>query len=197
MEKQLAEYLNTFPIPDDYTNTQCIICLDNFDLESENKFIRLPCECSNSIYHINCLNEWLDSKPDKNYCVQCKKKFEAPENLHNSITSEQLNQNNQINQVSQINQDSQHTIGELATGVMIYNQKNKIRLEYSLIKFTTHMVLNTILNLINFAYICGIKTTIQLRVLALFFLIKILYNFVSCSNISKIIIWTALILNYF
>ncbi len=239
MEKHLTDYLNTFPVPDDYIDSQCLICLENFEPESGNKFIRLPCECSNSIFHISCIIKWIMSGSNKNYCVQCKKEFELPEfnsrkssnnltnstdltnqnittNLINDITSvinlrnrleRELNisdrENNnillRISLSSVVHPENNSTISSSNNSTVnssnileleslrerIEREKNNIKMEYTSGRLFNHVIFNVTVNLINFAYICGMKTNVSQRILAMFYFLKILSNFVIASNFNK------------
>ena len=37
--------------------------------------VQLPCECANSVYHINCITQLLKSGQNKNFCPHCKRKY--------------------------------------------------------------------------------------------------------------------------
>ncbi len=234
MEKHLTDYLNTFPVPDDYIDSQCLICLENFEPESGNKFIRLPCECSNSIFHISCIIKWIMSGSKKNYCVQCKKEFELPEfnsrkssnHSGNSTNQTNLNEENTtnslINDITSVinlrnrlerelnisdnnnnnilltislnsivhpeNNPTFNTNNSLELESLrerIEREKNNIRMEYTSGRLFNHVIFNVTVNLINFAYICGMKTNTSQRILAMFYFLKILSNFAIASNFNK------------
>ncbi len=85
----LEDYFETFPIPKITESKNCSICLEDFDIESGNKYVNLPCGCSGSTLHIKCIVQWIKSGPNKNYCVQCKKKFEIPILQNQQIQSNQ------------------------------------------------------------------------------------------------------------
>jgi hypothetical protein len=53
MDNHIITFLQNFEKPDEsfLKDKECLICLENFDLES-NKIVKLPCECSNSVYII-------------------------------------------------------------------------------------------------------------------------------------------------
>ncbi len=240
MNVLLTKYFSDFPIPEKFDESNCLICLEEFDLESEKKFISLPCGCSNCIYHIDCLVKWLDSGINKNYCVHCKRIFEIP-NLTNTnpnkiiISNNTTNSNesneqelehlsrirdrlqievnsqqqnnfetnisvNRINQMRlriqleqilqpiQINESETIQVQNISLRDIddrIREQKNIIRFEYTFTKFAFHMFFNTIINLINVGYICGIKTDIGLRILGLLFFFKMFFNFVSGTKMTK------------
>jgi hypothetical protein len=56
------------------TDKECLICLESFDIESQ-QLVQLPCECANSVYHINCITQLLKSGQNKNFCPHCKRKY--------------------------------------------------------------------------------------------------------------------------
>ena len=53
------------------TDKECLICLESFDIESQ-QLVQLPCECANSVYHITCIINFLKSGQNKNFCPHCK-----------------------------------------------------------------------------------------------------------------------------
>lgn len=240
MNDLLLNYFNEFPIPKKFTEFNCIICLQEFDLESGKKFISLPCECSNSIYHIDCLVKWIQSGVNKNHCVHCKRTIETPtltnsNNLNESKEeTEQITrindrpqresdyrQNNfennnliidrnnqiilriQVEQITELIQIEQNNtelntvtnsiqnISQSEIMNRINYQKNIIRLEYAYRKIFIHMFFNTIINLINFGYVCETNSSTELMIVGLLFLIKIFFNFILISkkviNVESII----------
>jgi len=62
------------PDKDFIIDKECLICLESFDLESQ-QLVQLPCECSNSVYHITCITHLLKSGQNKNFCPHCKRKY--------------------------------------------------------------------------------------------------------------------------
>ena len=40
------------------------------------KIVKLPCECANSVYHIACITQFLQSGENKNFCPHCKTIYE-------------------------------------------------------------------------------------------------------------------------
>ena len=54
---------------------ECLICLESVDIESQ-KIVKLPCECANSVYHIVCITQFLQSGQNKNFCPHCKTTYE-------------------------------------------------------------------------------------------------------------------------
>ena len=75
MNNHVINILHNFKKPDKefIKDKECLICLEPFDLELCNKIIKLPCECANSAYHINCITQLLESGQNKNFCPHCKK----------------------------------------------------------------------------------------------------------------------------
>jgi len=64
---------------------ECLICLESIDIE-EQKLIKLPCNCSNSVYHISCITLFLNSGNNKNFCPHCK-------NIYNNAEQNGVEQN--------------------------------------------------------------------------------------------------------
>jgi hypothetical protein len=54
---------------------ECLICLESVDIESQ-KIVKLPCECANSVYHIVCIIQLIQSGQNKNFCPHCKTTYE-------------------------------------------------------------------------------------------------------------------------
>jgi hypothetical protein len=57
-----------------FEDKECLICLESLNVEL-NKIVELPCKCSNSVYHIDCLVRLLDSGQNKNFCPHCKTNY--------------------------------------------------------------------------------------------------------------------------
>ena len=79
MDNHIISILQNFEKPDHnfLKDKECLICLEVFDLES-NKFVQLPCKCSNSTYHIDCIVKLINSGANKNFCPHCKSIYEIP-----------------------------------------------------------------------------------------------------------------------
>ncbi len=315
LHDQLTSYFLEFSTPD-VEEKECIICMESFDIESGKKFISLPCECSSSIYHINCIVTWITSGTDKNYCPHCKKIFELPDIHHTQLNYTPINTSNIINRGNRtirtmrtstnpfntstnsrvitrttriirpsrssrttrsmratrltetsntdslvqnrssspdlselddlgdlriiripdmltLNEDGEIEIEPIGNVIIsietseetiqrenpyhenlhqgnsqgqnqlvqlvqrpntlpgeeifqrINNQKKEIRIESAIVKLTIHMALNTIINLINFTYICNFKTNFSQRILALIFFLKIFSNFIIVGNMNR------------
>ncbi len=78
---------------------ECLICLESIDIE-EQKLIKLPCKCSNSIYHISCITIFLNSGNNKNFCPHCKdiyNIFEQNNAEQNNAEQNNAEQNNRKN----------------------------------------------------------------------------------------------------
>ena len=73
MDNHIITILQNFQKPEAsfLQDKECLICLETFDLEL-NKIVKLPCGCSNSVYHINCIIQFLKSGTSKNFCPHCK-----------------------------------------------------------------------------------------------------------------------------
>jgi hypothetical protein len=63
------------PEKDFLKDKECLICLETIDLEVA-KIVKLPCGCSNSVYHIVCIAQLLSSGKNKNFCPHCKSIYE-------------------------------------------------------------------------------------------------------------------------
>jgi len=144
---------------------ECLICLESIDLEL-NKIVKLPCACANSVYHIICIETFLKSGQNKNFCPHCKTKYGL------SLIEEP-------NPIPLPN----------------YIEINRVNHEYKLIKFTEimlfHVVSNSIMNIINLLITRNYSNRSQkIQVLALFYLSKIFLNFClflfSKNNIERI-----------
>ena len=68
--------LQNFKKPDKnfVKNKECLICLESIDLELQ-QLVKLPCECANSVYHIKCIIQLLNSGQNKNFCPHCKANY--------------------------------------------------------------------------------------------------------------------------
>ncbi len=68
--------LQNFKKPDKnfVKNKECLICLESIDLELQ-QLVKLPCECANSVYHIKCIIQLLNSGQNKNFCPHCKTNY--------------------------------------------------------------------------------------------------------------------------
>ena len=63
------------PEKDFLKDKECLICLETIDLEVA-KIVKLPCGCSNSVYHVVCIAQLLSSGKNKNFCPHCKSNYE-------------------------------------------------------------------------------------------------------------------------
>jgi len=160
------------PEPSFIEDKECMICLEVFDLEAL-KNVMLPCKCSNSVYHIDCIVKFLQSGEHKNFCPHCKGKY--------NILLEQQ----QIQQIQQI-QEQQIIINS--------NPQNQ---EIQITNFThimlVHILSNSLMNVINIivSRICAeYNGWTELQVLLLFYFCKLFFNYCilmySKNNISKI-----------
>ena len=69
-------FLQSFAKPNktDFEEKECLICLESLNVEL-NKIVELPCKCSNSVYHIDCIVRLLESGQNKNFCPHCKTNY--------------------------------------------------------------------------------------------------------------------------
>jgi hypothetical protein len=166
MNNNIISILQNFekPEPGFIKDKECLICLETFDLES-NQHVMLPCKCANSVYHIGCIVLLLNSGQNKNFCPHCKVNYEIPIQvqvlmpIHEQAAGEQ-----QILQISNFTQI-----------LMI------------------HILSNSIMNIINIVVVRNaVETNVNeaLQVLILFYFCKLFFNYCilmySKSHIDKI-----------
>ena len=77
MENHIESSLQLYKKPekDFLKDKECLICLETIDLEVA-KIVKLPCGCSNSVYHVVCIAQLLSSGKNKNFCPHCKSNYE-------------------------------------------------------------------------------------------------------------------------
>lgn len=77
MENHIESSLQLYKKPekDFVKDKECLICLETIDLEVA-KIVKLPCGCSNSVYHVVCIAQLLSSGKNKNFCPHCKSNYE-------------------------------------------------------------------------------------------------------------------------
>ena len=77
MENHIVSTLQLYKKPDkDFVKSkECLICLETIDIEAS-KIVKLPCGCSNSVYHIACIAQLLVSGENKNFCPHCKSNYQ-------------------------------------------------------------------------------------------------------------------------
>ena len=178
MDNHIISSLQKFEKPDAsfLKDKECLICLETFDLESNNNnnIVKLPCKCSSSVYHILCIVNLLHSGENKNFCPHCKTKYEISlQNIQIQVS------NNQV-----------------LPYIVINTQLDTIH--DSQIKYFSHILIchifsNSIMNFIN---ICLSKLSIdhksvdELQILMLFCVGKLFFNYCilmySKGNIEKI-----------
>ena len=170
MNNHIITILQQFkkPEPSFIEDKECLICLEAFDLEAL-KNVMLPCKCSNSVYHIDCIVKFLQSGEHKNFCPHCKGKYEIP--LEEQI--QQIQEQQIIINTNPQNQEIQITN---FTHIML-----------------VHILSNSLMNVINIivSRICAeYNGWTELQVLLLFYFCKLFFNYCilmySKNNISKI-----------
>ena len=173
MDNHIITFLQTFEKPDAefLKDKECLICLDPFDIEA-NQHVMLPCKCSNSTYHIDCIIKLLHSGENKNFCPHCKTKYKIP------LKKQQVSMNQIVPYIEQ--EATQHQIQNLEmrdfTGILM-----------------VHILSNSFMNIVNLVVsrICLDYNNDQaLQVLMLFYFGKLFFNYCilmySKSNINKI-----------
>jgi hypothetical protein len=166
MNNHIITNLQKFQKPDEIflKDKECLICLETFDLEM-NKIVKLPCKCSNSVYHIDCIVKLLNSGKNKNFCPHCKTIYEISQ---------------QVLPYKVINREIEQQMRDLQiknyTKILIF-----------------HIVSNLIMNINNviISKICSeYNSSQELSVLMLFYFCKLFFNYCifiySKNNIEKI-----------
>ena len=94
MDNYIISGLQKFQKPDKnfIKDKECLICLESIDIEVC-KIVKLHCNCNNSVYHINCIIEFLKSGSNKNFCPHCKKYYEILPIQVLQYDEEQVNNN--------------------------------------------------------------------------------------------------------
>ena len=166
MNNHIITFLQQFekPEPSFIQDKECLICLEPNDIESL-KIVMLPCKCSNSVYHIDCIVKFLQSGQKKNFCPHCKGKYEI-----------QLEE--QIQHLIPINTNPQN--------------QDIIRSKFTHI-LVVHILSNSIMNIINIVVARkrnDYNNPEELQLLMLFYFLKIFFNYCifmySKNNIDKI-----------
>ena len=173
MDNHIISILQKFQKPDTtfLKDKECLICLESFDLES-NKFVQLPCKCSNSTYHIDCIIKLINSGDNKNFCPHCKRIYEIPPI---QATGNQVVPYNVINI-------------QLDIPINYEQVKNFTRI------LVFHIISNSIMNVINIVaarnFADNNNNPEELQVLMLFYFLKLFFNYLmlmySKSNIERI-----------
>ena len=173
MDNHIISILQNFEKTDHnfLKDKECLICLESFDDIEKNKIVQLPCKCSNSAYHINCIIKLINSGYNKNFCPHCKSIYEIPPI---PVTMNQIVPYNVVN---------------IQLGIDI----NYERIKNFTHILVCHIISNSIMNVIN---ICVARNAIEtngrpeLQVLMLFYFCKLFFNYVilmySKNNIERI-----------
>jgi hypothetical protein len=162
-------HLNTFnkfkkPDKDFITDKECLICLESFDLESQQlvQLVQLPCECANSVYHITCIIDFLKSGQNKNFCPHCKNNYTiTPTTVLIATVLEQEE--------------------------IIVEDRNHIRLYVSILY--VHILSNSLMNIINISEsreeYPQEDANIVLKMLIIFYFCKLLVNTFIMLKVKK------------
>ena len=187
MNNFIKTQLEKFEKPDkDFIQDKdCLICLESLELESidleSNEIVKLPCGCTNSVYHIICIEKLLESGENKNFCPHCKTKYVIQ---MKEQTQEQIQNQQQFQQPNLV---------PLENYVVI----NRMNESYKYLKLSEilifHIVSNSIMNIINLLIIQNYSKydmNDNLQISGLFYLLKIMINLCfflfSKNNIQKI-----------
>ena len=147
---------------------ECLICLEPFDLESLN-FVKLPCVCSNSVYHIDCIVKFLVSGKNTNFCPHCKTNYEIP--LQNQFKSQFQVSRTQIVPYIVVDQTNQRRQEDELRNFQIKNLSHIL---------VFHIISNSIMNIINIVAARSSDETYHdeaLQVLILFYFCKLFFNY--------------------
>jgi len=177
MDNHIIKNLQNFVKPDkDFLiDKECLICLDSIDIEAL-KIVKLPCGCSNSVYHIVCILKLLDSGKNKNFCPHCKTNYEIPlKQIEQSVSRHQVLPYNTVN--TEITPPNQNLQIKILTRILIF-----------------HILINSLMNINNIiiSKICdGYNSQIdELHVSMLFYFCKLFFNYIMLcyakNNITKI-----------
>ncbi len=187
MENKNIEDKQNNEINDDKEDKECLICLESLELNEEfNKkkyqeindtknIICLPCSCTGSIYHRDCIIKMLISGHNKNFCPHCKQiyflKFNESVYMGNTILPIAIE--NQIN-INQTNNNINQTNNNInQTNNLVRNEV--IKLNYKAIIF--HLITNSISNIICLKYfIEDLDYNNKYRPLIWAYFIKLLFN---------------------
>ena len=153
----------------------CLICLESIDIE-EQKLIKLPCNCSNSIYHISCITTFLNSGTNKNFCPHCK-------NIYNIAE--------QTGAVAEQTGAVAEQTGAVAEQTNVVAEQNNGK---NGIIFVFHIFSNTIMNIINLSALTDKNITEKVFIILTF--CKVVVNFGFIIVINKNTIQTKSCVNY-
>ena len=146
----------------------CLICLEPVDTEQGTT--ALPCKCSHSIYHTVCINTFVNSGPNKNFCPHCRTPYPLATELEQQEPEHPREQ-----------QEPEHP-REIRMRIYIY---------------IVHILSNTLLNIINISLSGEHEDTLS-NVLLVFYFSKVVLNAFSVilakTEIEKI--ETALFFSY-
>ena len=173
MDNRIITILQKFEKPDENSlkEKECLICLEPFDLES-NSFVQLPCKCSSSVYHTDCIVKLLNSGDNKNFCPHCKTNYENPLKIKVA--------NNQV-------------LPYIVTNTQLEPQINYEQVKNFTGILILHTLLNSFMNVINVVITRSspdYNSSLELQLLMIFYFLKIFFNYVifvySKNNIEKI-----------
>ncbi len=176
MDNHIIKILEKFEKPElgFLKEKECLICLEPFDLESNN-FVQLPCKCSSSVYHTDCIVKLINSGENKNFCPHCKTNYENPLKIEKvQVAANQVLPYNVTN--LQLEPQINYEQVKNFTGILIL-----------------HTLLNSFMNVINVVISRSspdYDTSLELQVLMIFYFLKIFFNYAifvySKNNIEKI-----------
>jgi hypothetical protein len=180
MDNHIITILQNFVKPEKIflIDKECLICLETINIEAL-KIVKLPCGCSNSVYHIICILQLLGSGKNKNFCPHCKTNYEIP-----------LKQIQEIQQPVLRNQVLPYNV--VNAEITPPNREVQIKIFTKILMF--HILINSLMNINNIVIskICdGYNTQLdELHVSMLFYFCKLFFNYIMLcyakNNIDKI-----------
>uniref|UniRef100_A0A6C0IJL9 RING-type domain-containing protein n=1 Tax=viral metagenome TaxID=1070528 RepID=A0A6C0IJL9_9ZZZZ len=166
MDNHIITILQNFQKPEAsfLQDKECLICLEPIDLEAL-KIVKLPCGCSNSVYHIDCILKLLHSGKNKNFCPHCKTIYEIPlQQTQQTVARHQVLPYNVLN--TEI----------LPPNQQIHNLRIKIFTKIVMFHILTNSIMN--INSIIISKICADYNGYEvLQVLMLFYFMKLFFNY--------------------
>jgi hypothetical protein len=186
MDNHIISILQNFEKPDAgfLQDKECLICLESLDDLESNIFVQLPCKCSNSVYHIDCILKLLHSGENKNFCPHCKTNYDIP-------LQQQQQQQQQLRPLLR-----SRSMSQIVPYIVINTDREEVHNIY--VKNFTHILMfhiliNSIMNIINIVVSRNFPDYNgheELQVLMIFYFGKLFFNYCilmyARNNIDKI-----------
>lgn len=155
----ITRKLSLFPKPDlsNKLDLECGICYEKL---VNSDCVGLPCSCANSIYHLECISDFLSYQYSRNFCPYCRKKYEL-------LTNAEIEKDEE----NEYNRDIRYSSN------WIRNNNIKICLLF------IHCILNSILNITCLTLLNPNNPTSNLIIIPS---LGFLFNFIQCGFFAKI-----------